>query len=82
MKLTVIPFVIGALGTVTKGLLEQGMEDLEIRGQVETIQTYSIIKIGQNTGKSPGNLRRLAITQTPVRKHQLTLVGINLKRVK
>ena len=28
---------------------------------------YNIIKIGQNTEKSPENLRRLAVTQTPVR---------------
>ena len=34
----------------------------------------SIIKIGQNTEESPGDLRRLAITQTPVKDHQLTLV--------
>ena len=37
MKVTVIPVVIGTLGTVTKGLV-QGLEDLEIRGCVETIQ--------------------------------------------
>ena len=30
---------------------------------------YSIIKIGQNTEKSPGDLRRLALTQTPVEDH-------------
>ena len=35
---------------------------------------YSIIRIGQNIEKSPGDLRRLAVTQTPVRNHQLTLV--------
>ena len=34
---------------------------------------YSIIKVGQNTEESPGNLR-LAVTQTPVENHQLTLV--------
>ena len=34
-KVTGIPIVIGALDTVTKGL-RQGLEDLEIRGQVET----------------------------------------------
>ena len=34
MKVTII--VIGDLGTVTKGFLK-GMEDLEIRGRVETI---------------------------------------------
>ena len=38
MKLLVIPIVINALGTVTKGLI-QGREDLEIWGRVETIQT-------------------------------------------
>ena len=32
---------------------------------------YSIIKIDQNTEKSPGYLRKLALTQTPVRNHQL-----------
>ena len=38
MKVTVLTIVIGALGTVTKGLV-QGPEDLERRGQVETTQT-------------------------------------------
>ena len=33
---------------------------------------YSIIKIGLNTEKSPGNLRRLVFT--PARNHELTLV--------
>ena len=31
MKVTIIPIVIGALGTVTKGLLK-GLEDLEVGG--------------------------------------------------
>ena len=30
---------------------------------------YSIIKIGQNTEKGPGDLRRLAVTQTLVKNH-------------
>ena len=33
---------------------------------------YRIIDIGQNTEKSPSDLRRL-VTQTPVKDHQLTL---------
>ena len=37
MKVTIIPIEIGALGTVTKGLV-QGLEDLEIGGRGETIQ--------------------------------------------
>ena len=36
MKVIIIPIVIGAFGTVTKGLLK-GLEDLEVGGRVETI---------------------------------------------
>ena len=35
---------------------------------------YSIIEIGQNTEKSPGDLRTLAVTQTPVKNYRLRLV--------
>ena len=37
------PIVTGAFGTVTKGLLK-GLEDLEIGGRVETIQTTAFLK--------------------------------------
>ena len=43
MKMTVIPIVINALGTATRELL-QGLEDLEIRGRVETIQTIVLLR--------------------------------------
>ena len=43
MKVTIIPIVISAFGTVTKGLL-QGLEDLEIGGWVETIHTTALLK--------------------------------------
>ena len=33
-----------------------------------------IIENGQNTEKSPGDLRRLAVTQTPMKDHQLKLM--------
>ena len=36
MKVMIIPIVIGALGTVTEGLVK-GLEDWEIIGRVETI---------------------------------------------
>ena len=36
MQVTIIPIVIGAFGTVTKGL-RKGLEDLEVGGRVETI---------------------------------------------
>ena len=40
-----------------------------------------MIIINQNIKKSPGDLRRLAVTQTSVEIHQLTLVGKTLKRL-
>ena len=42
---------------------------------------YKIINIGQNTEKSLGDLRKFAITQTPVKNHQLTLEYKALKGV-
>ena len=43
MKVTVIPVVINALCTVTKGLV-QVLEKLEIRRRVETIQTTALFR--------------------------------------
>ena len=71
MKVTVIPIVIGALGTSTKGSMH-GVKDLKIR-RVETIQTR-IVEIGQNTKKIPGALRRRTVNQTLEENHQLMLV--------
>ena len=43
MKVTIIPIVIGAFGAVTIGLLK-GLEDLEVGGRVETIQTITLLR--------------------------------------
>ena len=43
MKVTIVPIVICALGTITKGLLK-GLEDLEVGGRVETIQTTALLR--------------------------------------
>ena len=72
-KVTIISIISGAFSTVTKGLLK-GLKDLEVGGQVETIQNHSIIENGQNTEKNPGDLRRLAVTQTSLKHYQLMLV--------
>ena len=53
-NMTVIPIVIGALGLVTKGLVK-GLEGIEIRGQMETIQTTALLR-------SPRILRRVLET--------------------
>ena len=71
-RVRAIKMIIGALETVSKGL-ERGLKEVEIGGRAETIQTFSIIEIGQNSEKSLGYLRRLAVSQTLV-KDQLTLV--------
>ena len=73
MKVTIVPIVIGALGTITKGLLK-GLEDLEIGAQVETIQTTTLLRTARILRRVLGDLRRLAVTQTPVKNHQLILM--------
>ena len=66
----VIPMVIVALGTIPK---RNGKRTKRL-GNQRTARYYLndiIIKIGQNSEKSPGLLRRL-VTQTPEINHQLT----------
>ena len=43
MKVTIVPIVIGAFGTITKGLLK-GLDDLEFGEWVETIQTTALLR--------------------------------------
>ena len=42
-KVMIISVVIGAIGTVTEGL-EQGLEDVEIRGREENIQSTALLR--------------------------------------
>ena len=59
-----IPIVIGALGTISKEFIK-GQGDLEIRVQVKTVQAIALFRSARIL-KSPGDLRRLAVTQTSV----------------
>ena len=43
MKVTIVPIVIGAFGTLTKGLIKS-LGDLEVGGRVETIQTIALLR--------------------------------------
>ena len=60
MRVIVISIVVGVLGTVQKGIKK--MEELEIRGRIETIQTMALLKLtrifrfchSDSTGKPPG----------------------------
>ncbi len=46
MEVTVIPIVIDVLGAVTKGLAKE-LQDLEIRGRMETNQTTALLRSGR-----------------------------------
>ena len=63
--------MIGAFGTVIKGLLKE-LKDLEVGGSGHP--DYSITENGQNTKKSPGDLMRIAVTQTSVKNPRLKLM--------
>ena len=69
MKVTIIRIVIGPFGTVTNGLLK-GLGSWRTSGDHPN---YSIVMNGQNTEKSPGDLR-IVVTQTTVKDHQLKLM--------
>ena len=43
MKVTIVPIVIGTLGTITKWLLK-GLEGLEVGERVETIKTTALLR--------------------------------------
>ena len=53
MNVTIVPIVIGAFGTITKGLLKE-LEDLKVGERVET-------ENGQNPETSPGDLLSLKL---------------------
>ena len=54
MKVTIIPIVIGAFGTVTKRLLK-GLENLEVGDRVETIQTTTFFRTARILRRVPEN---------------------------
>ena len=65
MKVTVIPIVIDVFGTISKGWNERF-------GNWRTSQDYlknSIIEIGHNIEKNPGDLSRVAVTHTQMKDH-------------
>ena len=78
MKVKIVTIAIGAFGTVTKGLLKGPGRF----GSWRTSGDYpngGIIEKGQNTEEISGDLRTFAVTQTPVKNYQLTLMWKTLK---
>ena len=72
MRVTMIPIVNGELKTIPKGL-QMGTKRVENQTTNQGHPNYSISEIGQDTEKSHGDLRKLAVTQTPVKGNQPTL---------
>ncbi len=70
MKATVIPIVLGAVGTARKGTKKR-LEEVEIRRRIDTIQTIVLFK----SARILENVQeRLAVTQTSEINYQLKLV--------
>ena len=64
MKVTMISIVVGTLGP------QKSAKETHRSGNTNYLD-HSTCEIGSNTSKSPGNLRGLAVIQTPVeKKHQ------------
>ena len=70
------PIVISTRETIPKGI-EKELEKLEIRGRIVTIQTTGIVKIDYDTLEGPSDIRRFAVTKTPVIYHNLTPQAVN-----
>ena len=73
MKERVITIVVGMLVTVPKRMEKETGGTGGQRKNWE-YKDHSSVKISKNTEKGPGDLRRLAVTLTPAKNHQLKLV--------
>ena len=77
MKLMVISIVISALYQK----IGIGVRGFGYKRTSWNHPKYSIAEIGQNSKKSSGELRRLAVSHTPVENHYVKLVWKLIKRV-
>ena len=76
MRVTVTPITVGAFGTVPKGLKKNRLEELEILGWIKTIHTTALLR--SPTILSPGELKRFAVIQTPVKNGMKNLQGAKI----
>ena len=75
--MVVIPILNGALGTVLKGLIK-GQEELEIRGQVETIQATALLgsaRILRRVLETWKTIRYKRIPEIPARRPKLVIIN-------
>ena len=62
MKVMVIPIIVRVLGTVPKNLKKRRTDQRKNRNQLD----HSTANIREDTKNNPGDLKRLAVTHTPV----------------
>ena len=67
------------LWNMTLTMILKNLEKTEGIGNQKKNQDYSIFENDQNTQKIPEDLRRLDVTQSPVKDHQLSLLRKNGK---
>ena len=70
MKVTPILIENDALGTFPK-VLKKRLEDIEIKGRIETLQITGLLKLA---GRLKIVLKKLAIIQIPMKNRQLMLM--------
>ena len=58
MKVTIVPIVIGAFGTITKVILK-GLVDLDVGRRVETIQMKALLTAGYKLSRSQEKINHL-----------------------
>ena len=73
-----MPIVIGALGTITTGLLK-GLEDLEVGGRVETLQTTALLRTARTLKRVLETWGDLLSLKIQWKNYQLTLMWKTLK---
>ena len=74
MKVTLLPIVVKALRSKRGRIVGN-------RGTSRDHSNNRIVKIAQNTEMSPGNVRRLADTQTPVKNSLGIIMILRYKRI-
>ena len=77
MKVKMIPIVIKAFGTISKGLLK-GLEDLEVGGRVETIWTTALLRTARILRRVQETWGGLLSLKHPLKDYQVTLMGKTL----
>ena len=80
IKVTVIPIVIGAVGSHQR--INKGTGRLGNKRTSGDHSNYNIIEIVQNMEESSGDLRRLVVIQTPIRNYRQTSVWKTRKGVR